>query len=113
MKRLDKKTDNTIVKVLNEVCESLKNESIGFSWLTHFADYTHFPQSLRIVFVFETNQHLDNAKSTARLSTITQNTESLLKQDGIVVIHADKTIAFDTEENGANIDSPKWCRQFN
>ena len=113
MKRLDKKTDNTIVNVLNEVCESLKNESIGFAWLTHFSDYTHFPQSLRIVFIFETNQHLEHAKSTARLSAITREAESLLKQNGIVVIHADKTIAFDTEENGANIDSPKWCRKFN
>lgn len=58
MKRNEKRIENSIVKALNDVCETLKKESEGFAWLTHFVNYANFPQSLKLVFVFDTNQSL-------------------------------------------------------
>jgi len=70
MKRSAKKTENSIVKALNDVCDSLKQQYTGFSWLTHFVDYSDFPQSLKIVFVFDDNKSIENAKNKALFKTI-------------------------------------------
>lgn len=112
MKRSAKKTESSIVKALNDVCENLKLEYDGFSWLTHFVDYSNFPQSLKIVFVFDTNQSIEEAKNKVLFKTIFDLTESRLKRESITVKRIDKAVFFDTEENGADFDNASWCRKY-
>ena len=112
LKRNEKKTESAIVKALNDVCETLKHKSDGFSWLTHFVDYSNFPQSLKLVFVFNTNQSLESAKNKATFQTIFQLTENRLKREGVSVNRIDKTVFFDTEENGADFNDANWCRKY-
>ena len=112
MKKSAKKKEQAITKALDRVCENLKLKHKGFVWLTHFGDYDNFPQSLKIVLVFENNQYLINAKSHALFSTVFQLSESLLKQEGIHIKRIDKTVFFDTEENGADYNDPSWCRKY-
>lgn len=112
MKRTDKKLESAIVKALYEVCESLKLESVGFSWLTHFVDYSDFPQSFKIVFVYDSNQNCERARNKAQFKTIFQLTQSSLVRAGVSVKGIDKAMIFDTEENGADIDNRNWCRRY-
>ena len=112
MNKNDKKTENALVKALNDICESLKDQQHGFIWLTHFVDYAHFPQSLKIVFVFDNNQHLIEAKNAALFETVFQLTESRLKRESVYIKRIDKAMFFDTEENGADFDDVKWCRKY-
>jgi hypothetical protein len=112
MIRTDKKTESAIVNALNEVCETLKLKSVGFSWLTHFVDYSDFPQSLKIVFVYDSNQNCEHARNKTQLKTISQLTESSLVKAGVVIKVIDNAMFFDTEENGADVDNRNWCRRY-
>jgi hypothetical protein len=52
MRKTDKKLENLIRAELTEVCEYALNHTPGFQWLTHTADYQHFPSSLNVRCVF-------------------------------------------------------------
>ena len=112
MNKNDKKIENAICTALNDVCETLKDEYEGFAWLTHFVDYAHFPQSLKIVFVFENNQYLLEAKNKGLFKTIFELCESHLKRESIHIKRMDKAVFFDTEENGADYKAMKWSRKY-
>jgi len=112
MNRNQKKIESAIVKALNDVCEILKDEYSGFSWLTHFVDYSNFPQSLKLVFVFDTQISLKKAKNEALFKTIFELTESRLKRESVTVKHIDKAVFFDTEEKGADFGDASWCRKY-
>ena len=112
MKKHDKKTEDAIVRALNDVCETMKIESTGFTWLTHFVNYSSFPQSLKLVFVFDTNQSLEDAKNKALFQKIFKLTESHLKRESVHIKRIDKTVFFDTEENGADFNDVGWCRKY-
>ena len=59
MRKSDKKLDNQLRLVLTDVCETALKEVEGFQWLTHVVNYSNFPQSLRVVCVFDTNENFD------------------------------------------------------
>lgn len=112
LKRNEKKIESAIVKALNDVCETLKLEYDGFSWLTHFVDYSNFEQSLKLVFVFDTKISLEQAKNKTLFKTIFELTESRLKREAVTVKRIDKAVFFDTEENGADFNDSSWCRKY-
>ncbi len=112
MKKNDKKIEHSIVKALNTICETLKEESNGFIWLTHFVDYSNYPQSLKLIFVFKTNQQLEIAKNKTLFHRVFQLTESHLKRESIHIKHIEKSVYFDTEENGADYNDVSWCRKY-
>ncbi len=112
MKKNDKKTDNTIVKVLTQVCEDLKYAVDGFQWITHFVDYGRFPQSLTVVCVFESNAHLNAIKGSEQAALITQNIVAMLSSEGITPKGNKAWVVFDAEENGADVDSGAWCSRY-
>lgn len=112
MNRNEKKIENSIIKALNIVCETLKDKQNGFIWLTHFVDYEKFPGSLKIVFVFDTNQHLVDAKNYNLFKNIFELTGSQLKQESVHIKRIENTVFFDTEENGADFDNVSWGRKY-
>ena len=112
MNKKDKKTESLIVKALNNVCNSLENTIEGFSWLTHFVDYSHFPENLKIVLVFDSCHHLESAKQQPTFNTILQLADYSLKDQGIPLHSIEKALYFDTEENGADFNSTKWCGKY-
>ena len=61
MKKSDKKIDNALREALTNVCEAALNSVDGFVWLTHLVNYNAFPNSLKIVCVFETDESLSKA----------------------------------------------------
>ena len=112
LKKNEKEIESAIVKTLNSVCKTLKHGSKGFSCLTHFVDYSNFPQSLKLVFVFDTNQSLESAKNEALFKKFFELTETRLTGEGVYVKCLDKAVFFDTEENGADFNDASWCRKY-
>ncbi|EGN75510.1 hypothetical protein A28LD_1123 [Idiomarina sp. A28L] len=53
MRKSDKKIDNEIIRKLTIVCEEAKHTDSGFVWLTHEVNYQRFPQSLKVILVFD------------------------------------------------------------
>lgn len=60
MRKSDKKIENQIREVLTDVCEDTLKSYEGFLWVTHTVNYSSFPQSLKIICVFETSQDRAN-----------------------------------------------------
>lgn len=52
MRKSDKKIDNDIIRRLTALCEEAKYDHTGFEWLTHEVNYQRFPQSLKVLLVF-------------------------------------------------------------
>lgn len=111
MKKDDKKTDKKIVKALNNVCDTLTADVAGFCWLTHFVNYANVPQSLRIVVVFDTDMALSKALGGRLKKTVSALLEKQLEKSDIFIADCEKAVLFDTEEQGADVDSTRWCRK--
>lgn len=60
MRKTDKKVNNKIIKTLTGVCDTALNQFVGFQWLTHLVDYSAFPKSLRVICVFDSDEHLND-----------------------------------------------------
>ena len=60
-KRERGKMERQLVASLTQACEQAKPLLPGFCWLTHQVDYTRFPDSLVVTWVFDTHANLANA----------------------------------------------------
>lgn len=58
MRKSDKKLDNQIREALTQLCEQELKSHLGFEWLSHQANYSNFPASLKVVLVFNNNENL-------------------------------------------------------
>ncbi|PAJ73866.1 hypothetical protein CJF42_13590 [Pseudoalteromonas sp. NBT06-2] len=107
MRKSDKKINNNIRNILNQVCEQALIEVKNFVWLTHLVNYDKFPASLTIVCVFEFNDDLVQAKksgSEAFLSDLIVKKLSTLN----IKVKPEKQIIFDTEQNCENEHNGNW-----
>ncbi|KFA96470.1 hypothetical protein [Vibrio sp. ER1A] len=95
MRKSDKKVENLIRDVLTEVCEGTLKSYDGFLWVTHTVKFNSFPQSLKIVCVFETNQDRANflmGEGQQHVSTIIQTAFSKV---GVQLKNVSKQISYD------------------
>ncbi|NUW73271.1 Fis family transcriptional regulator [Vibrio mediterranei] len=95
MRKSDKKVENLIRDVLTEVCEGTLKSYDGFLWVTHTVKFGSFPQSLKIVCVFETNQDRANfliGEGQQHVSTTIQNAFSKV---GVQLKNVSKQISYD------------------
>jgi len=108
MKKTDKKIDNAIRAVLTEVCDAALERQDGFKWLTHIVNYDNFPQSLRIVCIYDLNDHLAVADKEQMYKLI----QSALARIDIRIKDIKQHVSFDTEENCDNYHNGKWAERL-
>lgn len=113
MRKTDKKLDNQLRVVLTEVCEDMLKHIEGFQWLTHFVNYSNFPKSLKVVFIFETNEELDNFLSQDVKAEVLNQVYQKLSGIGVKLKNVNHHVAFDTEENCERDNGGKWNERFN
>ncbi|AUI88013.1 Fis family transcriptional regulator [Vibrio azureus] len=95
MRKSDKKVENLIIGVLTEVCEDTLKDYDGFLWVTHTVKFTSFPQSLKIICVFETDQYRANffkGEGHQHVSTVIQKA---FNKVGVSLKSASKQISYD------------------
>ena len=112
MNKSDKKMENTLREALTEVCEVALEEVAGFKWLTHFANYSDFPDSLSIVCVFDTSIDLSNALGAHKDDFILNIIREELGAVGIHIKHIRQHVSFDTEEACKNDNRGNWKERF-
>ena len=101
MNKTTKKLDNNVIKALTLVCDSAKEDIDGFVWLTHTADYSRFPGSLRVICVFATDTQLVAEQAQGADQRLIQDVQQTLFKAGVLLKNAKHHVAFDTEESGA------------
>ena len=108
MRKTDKKIDNHIRLVLTDVCEIALKDIQGFCWLTHLVNYSNFPNSLKVVCVFDTSDNLTcfmAVNANGKLNSLIQ--EKLLEA-GIKLKDVAQHIVYDTEQNCAAEHQGRW-----
>lgn len=108
MKKTDKKIDNALRATLTEACDMALEKHAGFMWLTHFANYQDFPESLSIVCIFDTNEQL----SKANLNELRAIIKAKLTSIDIIVKNINQRVVFDTEENCEKENNGNWKERF-
>ncbi|MDP5254319.1 MULTISPECIES: Fis family transcriptional regulator [unclassified Vibrio] len=109
MRKSDKKIDNQIREVLTTVCEQTLKEFQGFLWVTHSVDFNSFPQSLKIVCVFETNHDGEAFLDAGGEKKVSATIQAMFNQVGIKLKNAAKHIHYDTQENCERTHQGKWA----
>lgn len=112
MKKADKKIENCTRQVLTEVCEVALDEVTGFKWITHFANYSYFPDSLSVVCVFDTNNELSNACGAHQDDFLRNLIKEKLSTADIQIKDIRQHVNFDTEEACENENGGKWHERF-
>ncbi|WP_122032294.1 Fis family transcriptional regulator [Aliivibrio sp. EL58] len=99
MRKSDKKIENQIRYVLTEVCEDTLKGYDGFLWVTHTVKFSSFPESLKIVCVFETNQDRANFLMGEDQLHVSTTIQKAFNKAGVQLKNVDKHISYDTKEN--------------
>ena len=113
MRKSDKKMDNQLRITLTDVCELALKDFTGFQWLTHLANYSKFPESLKVICIFDTNDNLSSfiAKNNHHeLSTLIQKS---LFNIGVSIKSIDNHIAYDSEEDCEIYNHGNWKDRLN
>jgi hypothetical protein len=94
MRKIDKKIDNKLRKVLTEVCDFALQNIAGYQWISHTVNYNNFPESLVITCMFENEQSADSALKEGELLTIINHK---LNSVAVNLKTPHKQVSFETE----------------
>ncbi|WP_235040495.1 hypothetical protein [Vreelandella profundi] len=110
-KRERGKLERQLIASLTDACEQAKVEVAGFVWLTHCVDYQHFPASLVVIWVFDTDAHLASAlkDDKQRLHDVTANA---LAEAGVALDSVTHHIDFDSEQACQRSHGGDWQRRL-
>jgi len=109
MRKTDKKTDNELRLVLTDVCEQALKDIAGFQWLTHLVNYDDYPNSLKIVCVFDTKENLNNYLQSDDNQALVSLIQSEFKTMNIKLKRMVDHISYDTEENCNQQHDGNWA----
>lgn len=112
MKKTDKKVEAKLIKKLNETCSLALDHVPGFIWLTHFVDYSAFPDSLLIVCVFETDVDLKRALRSQKDEYLQNLIKQKLDDLNIRLYSMEKQIRFDSEESCDVENNGNWIKRY-
>ncbi|GGD69335.1 Fis family transcriptional regulator [Lacimicrobium alkaliphilum] len=112
MNRNHKKTEASLVKALTLACEEIKSWEVGFSWLTHTVDYPHFPQSLVITCVFETDENVQTMINTSQDIRLRAEITSQLKRAQLLLQNPQQHIALDSEQSCHREHQGNWRKRL-
>ncbi|EAR61987.1 hypothetical protein [Neptuniibacter caesariensis] len=98
MNKSDKKLEKALRESLTEVCDIALESVAGFQWITHRVDFKRFPDSLRIVAVFATDDDISHAKSHREDLYLQSLITDKLTSAGIKLKKPEKQIFLDSEQ---------------
>jgi len=112
MRKTDKKIDNKLRSLLTDVCEQALKDIDGFQWLTHMVNYDNYPDSLKIICVFDTNENLKSYLQSDNKQTLIRLIESVFQSLDIKPKRMVDHIAYDSEENCHQLHQGNWARRL-
>ena len=112
MRKTDKKLDNQIRLALTDVCEEALKSVKGFEWLIHTVNYSQFPESLRVICVFDTNACLEEYNASSLKDQLTSQIQAKLKALNIRIKNIENTVCYDTEEACEKQHEGNWAKRL-
>ena len=112
MKKTVKKLDNNVTKALTIVCNSAKQDIVGFEWLTHSANYSNFPASLVITCVLDKSDSLDVMLVSGQDIELRKQIQTQLLKAGILLKNVKHHVFFDTEQACLLEHNGDWKRRL-
>ncbi|MEA2116853.1 hypothetical protein [Halovibrio sp. HP20-50] len=107
-KRERGKVERKLIASLTHACEQAKPQFQGFAWLTHRVDYLHFPDSLLITWVFDTDAHLAQALKSEAKQRLHELTASALAEADVAIDDISQHIDFDSEQACQRTHNGDW-----
>jgi len=111
-KRDNARLERRLVATLTEACETAKAEIPGFDWLTHTVDYAAFPQSLQVIWVFDTRANKDHALAKGTDQRMRALTAAALHDAEVAGVNIDRCVRFDSEEECHAQQGGDWRRRL-
>ncbi|PRY66902.1 hypothetical protein B0H98_101904 [Vreelandella songnenensis] len=111
-KRERGKIERRLVTSLTAACENNKSHIPGFEWVTHQVDYTRFPMSLMVIWVFDTDAHLSEALKSDVRQRLHDETAAALIEAGVMVNDVSAHIDFDSEQACRRQHGGDWQRRL-
>ncbi|NUU35518.1 hypothetical protein [Pseudomonas sp. C2B4] len=99
--------ERRLIATLTEACETAKGEIKGFTWLTHTADLSALAETLKVIWVFETQADRKLAQVDAK-ARIFELTAIALNDANIDLIPSDHSVRFDSEEECQRTHGGDW-----
>ncbi|MEC8081483.1 MAG: Fis family transcriptional regulator [Pseudomonadota bacterium] len=112
MRKTDKKRDNLIRESLTKLCDELLALNIGFAWLTHTVDYNTFPQSLKVIIIFETDEAQERFANSSALDKLLSDIAHRFKQLDIRLVTPHKHVLLDNEQACFRSHQGKWANRL-
>lgn len=111
-KRDNARLERRLVATLTEACETAKAEIPGFEWLTHTVDYANFPQSLRVIWVFDTQASKDLALANGVDLRMRELTAAALHDADVTPLNVERCVRFDSEEACSAQHGGDWRKRL-
>ncbi len=112
MRKTDRKIDNELRVGLTDVCEQALKDIAGFQWLTHTVNYDDFPNSLKVVCVFDSNENLKHYLQSDDNQALVSFIQSKFKTMDIKHIRIVDYLSYDTEENCRQQHNGYWAHRL-
>ncbi|MBZ9667846.1 hypothetical protein H3221_024180 [Pseudomonas sp. LMG 31766] len=97
-KRKYSAVERELIRTLTLACETAKSEIVGFQWLTHEVDYARFPQSLRVIWMFDSEASKARALASPDKARMVELTQAAFDDVGISVSGIVEHVAFSVEQ---------------
>lgn len=111
-KRQQAALERELASTLTEACEAAKARLEGFCWLTHEVDYTAFPASLVVVWVFDTQACKEQALAAGEGGWMVELTAWALEEAGVALEPVAAHVFFDSEEQCRRVSGGDWARRL-
>ncbi|WP_460126088.1 hypothetical protein [Pseudomonas sp. S2_C03] len=112
LKRKYSAIERELARALTIACEAAKSEIVGFEWLTHRVDYTRFPESLIVTWVFDSDVHHDQAISGQAKARMQAHTLAAFEEIGISVKDIARHVEFDSQERCEAQHGGDWAARI-
>ncbi|MGI4840831.1 MAG: hypothetical protein ACRYF9_24820 [Janthinobacterium lividum] len=112
LKRQYSGIERELARALTRACETAKSEIPGFEWLTHRVDYNHFPASLEVTWVFDSDASLNTALGNQDKRRMQDLTLTAFEDIGIAVSNPASHVVFDSQERCESVHGGNWAARL-
>lgn len=112
-KRKHSGIERELARALTHACEAAKAEIVGFQWLTHQVNYMHFPQSLLVTWVFDSDTNMAQASNGHYYDRAVELTLAAFADIGISVSSGAAHVRFDSQQRCDALHGGDWETRLN
>lgn len=111
-KKPDARLERRLTRALTDACEQAKPLLPGFVWLTHLVDEHNIPGSLRVIWVFKTQDDMTSALKGDGWQHMRVFTEAALLEVGVAIGKVDGCLDADNEEDCLRVHGGDWQKRL-